>query len=97
MFGNIDVKDIERLEGMFLSMRKDNIIHEWINSLSKVSNSVMMSVTEKAKGTTLISAVEILNLKVPVNKTPCRKVCLSLVRKEITKQRRILILKEFKS
>ena len=84
-------QQIERLESMYLSMKKNNILHEWINALSKVDNSLMMSITEKAKTVTLFDTSILLDIN--PNKILNKVGCLSLVRKEINKQKRFLARK----
>lgn len=95
MFNLTTTEDIVHIEKMFLSMKKITLLHQWINALSKISNDRAMSITEKAKYTTLASVVESLELNKNPNLKLTKIYCLSLVRKEVAKQRRNNFAKAF--
>ena len=50
-------EDIFYLEKVYLATKRVTLLHQWINALSKMDNSEVMRITEKAKTTTLVDTV----------------------------------------
>lgn len=80
-------EDIFYLEKVYLATKRVTLLHQWINALSKMDNSEVMRITEKAKTTTLVDTVVKLNIKVNPNLKLKRLYCLGLVRREVNYQK----------
>jgi hypothetical protein len=82
--------EFTRLEGIAFSMNKPNVLNEWFKLLVESDNSVVMQVTEKAKFNTLFHLC--MTYKLTDDQNAPKTKLLSLVRKEVNKQKKRLYL-----
>jgi hypothetical protein len=80
---------ILKLEQQALCASDLNILNQWFTEVVNAENSVMMSVTERAKSKTLNSIIYEYNLSTANS----RVQAISLVRREAVRQRKQKLLK----
>ena len=80
-------EEVFYLEKVYLATKRVTLLHQWISALSKMDNSEVMRITEKAKTTTLVDTVVKLNIQVNPNLKLKRLYCLRLVRREVNYQK----------
>lgn len=87
------VRYLNKLEQRGLSMNDKNKINNWFKNVTKQDSSIVMQVTEKAKTATLYHIVTDYNLNTKEEELSRPKM-ISLLRKEINKQKDFRIKKE---